>query len=202
MVASWQHRAWVLAAALAASAGCSVGQGQAEITADVLVQDTDLCEIDEPAMDLAPTFFAAEVTDDQINIRVQRGSQVESDSDGFSILVRDVNEIKRQRIGLPITVDPLETGLVQMIFYFNGSCPSGFPETATDEMPVNMEGVSGTITFRSIYAPEIDPGSTGIEAELTDVRFEDRDAPELRNATLNGWFQFFYQRGAPAQRFP
>ena len=62
--------------------------------------------------------------------------------------------------------------------------------------------VSGTITFRSIYAPEIDPGSTGIEAELTDVRFEDRDAPEMRNATLNGWFQFFYQRGAPAQRFP
>jgi hypothetical protein len=186
----------LLALALAA---CSVGEGQGELTAAVVV--SDFCELEDPALDLNPTFFAGEVTLDQLVIRVQRGSQVESESDGLIILVRDVNEIKRQRIGLPIPIDSDERSLVQVVLYLNGTCPVGFP----DEFgvpPVVLEAASGEITFRHIYAPELDSDSTGIEAEISGVEFADVEMPEQRHATLDGWFSFFYQRGAPAQRFP
>lgn len=184
---------------LALLAGCSVGEGQGELTANVSI--TDFCEIEEPALDLAPSFYSGEVTLDQLSVRVQRGSQAEQDADGLIILVRDVNEVKRQRIGLPIPVEADDRALVQMVLYLNGTCPTGFPDEF-NENPVVLEGVSGSITFRSIYAPEIDAAATGIEAQIEGVVFEDSELPDQRRATLDGWFSFFYQRGAPAQRFP
>jgi len=159
------------------------------------------CEIDEPMYELAPSFFSGEVTADQLNIRIQRGSEIEGYSDGLMIQVRDVNEVFRNRIGLPIEIDAHETSLVQAVFYLNQSCPSGFPDFFVTQ-PVIMEAQSGAIVFHAIYAPDIEPGAVLIEGELIDVRFAATDAPEETNGSLSGTFSFFYQRGSPAQRFP
>lgn len=191
----------VLAVSLAASVlvvGCSIGQGTGDFSGPVLASD---CDIDEPEYALQPSFFTAEVTGGQLNIRVQRGSDFESYADGLMILVRDVNEVKESRIGLPIRLENDYRSLVQVVFYLNESCLTGFPDEFRLQ-PVVLPAVSGTIIFRSIYAPDVDTNLTGIEADLTDVRFEDPEQPDVRNATLTGSFSFFYQRGSPAQRFP
>ncbi len=184
--------------AVALAAGCSVGGGQGELSGYVVAPD---CDVDEPSYQLVPSFFSGEVTAEQLNIRVQRGSDIEGYADGLMIQVRDVNEVFRNRIGIPIPVMPEERALVQAVFYLNQTCPSGFPDFF-DTQPVIMEGQSGTITFDAVYAPDIEAGATLIAAELDDVRFADAEHPERTNGALSGTFSFFYQRGSPAQRFP
>lgn len=205
MVGGFRRRAGrlaggVLALALfGAVAGCSVGEGQGAIGGHVVA--ADFCALDDPAWQLHPSFFTAEVTEDQLNLRIQRGSALEQFADGIMIHVGDVNEIKRQRIGLPIPVERGWRSLVQIVLYLNETCEAGFPNEHR-RRAVLMEAVGGTIRFDAIYAPDLDPAATGIEAELVDVELVDVAAPDERRATLNGWFSFFYQRGAPAQRFP
>ncbi len=199
MVASSRHERIAVALALALLAGCSVGEGQGEIGGEVVA--AGYCNLDRPDYELRPTFFGGEVTENQLNIRIQRGSRVESFADGLMLQVLDLNEVKSQRIGLPIPLTGEDTALVQIIFYLNASCDSGFPNELR-RRPVAMEAVAGSITFDAIYAPDIDAGATQTAAVLTDVRFVDAGAPDQQNATLNGSFSFFYQRGSPAQRFP
>ncbi|GAB5548524.1 MAG: hypothetical protein SangKO_082840 [Sandaracinaceae bacterium] len=187
----------VLALGLA-SWGCSIGQGQGEITGAVRADD---CGLDDPDFSLEPSFFGGEVTGGQLNIRVQRGTDLESHADGLSIHIRDVNEIKQNRLGLPIPVEDDYLSLVQMSFYLNEACPSGFPSDHRAQ-PVVMQASGGEIRFDSIYAPDLEPGDTLVEAELIGVTFTDREHPDGRAATLSGTFSFFQQRGAPAQRFP
>lgn len=189
----------VTCAALASGAsGCSVGEGQGEISGRLIATD---CEIEEREYLLQPTFFTAEVTADQLNLRVQRGSDLESYSDGLIIHVRDVNDIQSMRIGLPIVLEGEHTDVVQVVLHLNETCKTGFPNDF-ELQPLVLPAVSGTIRFDAVYAPDLDAASTSIQAELIDVHFADRDSPEERNATLSGAFSFFYQRGAPAQRFP
>src|SRR5690606_19913884 len=180
-------------------AGCSVGGGDGEIGGHVVA--ADFCGLDDPDYQLHPSFFTGQVTGTALHMRGQRGSALEPFADGRIMHVRDANEVRRQRIGLPILLDGLSSSLVQIVFFLNESCEAGFPSEHRRRAVV-LEAVSGTITFDAIYAPDIDPGATGIEAELTDVVFVDAAAPEERHATLSGWFSFFYQRGSPAQRFP
>jgi hypothetical protein len=184
---------------LGVASACSVGDGQGEIGGHAVAGD--FCALDDPSYQLHPSFFTAEVTENQLNLRVQRGSALEQWADGLMIHVRDVNEIKRQRLGLPIPLQGQWTDPVQIVFYLNETCEAGFPNEHR-RRAVLMQAVGGSIRFDAVYAPDIDPGATGIEAELLDVQFVDTSTPDLRRATLNGWFSFFYQRGAPAQRFP
>lgn len=186
-----------LSLALALVAGCSVGEGTGSATGPVVAPD---CEIDEPDYALQPTFFSGEVTGEQMNIRVQRGSDIEGFSDGMMIHVRDVNEVFNARLGLPITIEDDYRALVQVVLYLNETCKTGFPDEFRSQ-PLSLAARGGTITFRAIYAPDIEPGATLTEATFEDVEFYDRDSPE-RSATLTGDFSFFYQRGSPAQRFP
>lgn len=188
--------ALALGAALLAAA-CSVGNGTGEAIGPVVAPD---CDVDEPMYDLQPSFFSGEVTGEQMNIRVQRGSDIEGFADGIMIAVRDVNEVFETRIGLPIVIDDDYDTLVQMILYLNETCKTGFPDEFRSQ-PLILHGVGGTITFRAIYAPDIEPGATLTEATFEGVEFRDRDDPE-RSATMTGSFSFFYQRGSPAQRFP
>lgn len=184
---------------LLASTGCSTGRGTGEISGSV--QGLDCAELDVPDYALQPSFFSGEVTSNQLNIRIQRGSDFESFADGLSIQVRDVNDVRQNRIGLPIAVGDGPDALVEVVAYFNESCAAGFPSQYRTR-PLIMEASSGTIRFDAVYAPDIDAGATGIEATLTDLVFVDRDEPDLRSAQLSGNFAFFYQRGGPAQRFP
>lgn len=203
MVASSWHelgiRAAIVAAVALPVAGCSIGEGTGEIGGPVVASDH--CGLDEPDYQLHPSFFTAQVTGTAIDLRVQRGSALEAFADGLFIHVRDTNEVRRQRIGLPIPIDGEHTSLVQMSLYLNETCEAGFPSEHRRRAVV-LEAVGGTVTFDAIYAPDIDAGATGIEATLTDVALIDAETPAERHATLNGWFSFFYQRGAPAQRFP
>ncbi len=189
---------WLIAGGLALAVGCSVGGGQGDIAGSVVAPD---CDVDVPDYDLAPSFFSGEVTGDQLDLRIQRGSDIEGYADGLIVQVRDVNEVFRNRIGIPIPVEPDEHALLQVVFYLNQTCPSGFPDFFTTQ-PVIMEGQSGSITFDSVYAPDIEAGSTLIAGALNDVRFAAAEDPERTHGALSGTFSFFYQRGSPAQRFP
>lgn len=194
-MASWRHEAALFAFLVV---GCSVGEGQGEITANV---QAPACDLDEAAYELQPSFFSGEITDAQLNIRIQRGSEIEGYADGLIIHVGDTSDVFRSRLGVPIEVDPDNFGFLQTVIYFNQTCPSGFPDFFTTQ-PVIMEGQSGSVTFSAIYAPDIEPGATLIEGVLRDVEYEDATSPTDTHATVNGTFSFFYQRGAPAQRFP
>lgn len=197
MVAFSRHDAlFGLALALA---GCSVGGGEGEIGGTVVA--TDYCGLDTADYQLVPSFFSAELVEGSMSLRVQRGSALEQFADGLMIVVRDVNDVKERRIGLPITLDGDWLSPVQITLYLNGSCLAGFPSDHR-RRAVLMEAVGGTITFDAIYAPDVEPGDPGIEAELDQVVFVDAAMPEERHATLSGRFSLFYQRGAPAQRFP
>lgn len=179
-------------------ASCSVGQGQGDLRGDVTAEG---CALPDPPYDLRPSFFTGEVTGDQLNIRVQRGSDLEGHSDGLILQVLDINDVRQDRIGLPVRFRDDPANPVQAVFYLNETCPTGFPDEFRTR-PYAYLAVDGTITFEAIYAPGRDPGSTLIQAQLDEVRFEDRSEPTARNAILSGYFSFFYQRGSPAQRFP
>lgn len=178
--------------------GCSVGEGQGQLGGEVFAPE---CEVDEPDYELSPSFFSGEVTGGQLNIRIQRGSEIEGYSDGILLQVADVNEVFRNRIGIPIPIDPDERSLLQAVLYLNHTCPSGFPDFFVTQ-PVIMEAMSGEVVFDAIYAPDIEAGATLIAGHLRDVRFASSDEPDTTFGQIDGSFSFFYQRGSPAQRFP
>jgi len=106
----------VLAAAvgsLAALSGCSLGQGEGSVhTDDLYARDCVLptrdasgalvsCpgpngtdDIGCDAYDLAPDFFAAVPYRETIQVRVQRGTDIQELSDGLATLVSDVDKIR------------------------------------------------------------------------------------------------------------
>jgi hypothetical protein len=170
------------------------------------------CGVDVPDYDLAPTFFGADFVNDPdmagaespiVVLRVQRGSFMESYSDGLVITINDLNTLAREHLGEPLDLTPPAVGrrLVDVTFYANQSCEAGYPDAFWRVAGV-LPAVSGTITFDAVYAPDVDRSQTEFQATLTGVRFESRERPTTRNATLDGWFEFNYQRGTPAQRFP
>ncbi len=189
---------------------CSVGQGQGWARGSVLVQD---CMIGIPSYDLAPDFFVADFIEEPatlvglrrraVTLRVQRGSYSEDTSDGVAIFIRDVDEIHSSLIGTPISIGTTPVRpLVTMTLYLGATCPSGHPTSDYFIVPATLGAVSGQITFTSVYAPNIPGSALEFAAHFEGVRFESVDTPDERNATLDGQFSFFYQRGRPAQRFP
>jgi hypothetical protein len=187
----------LLALALAGLAGCSVGTGEGDITGTVTANG---CFDVDPDFDLEPTFFGATPTVDGLELRVQAGSTPEDFADGLHIFVSDPDEVALSRLGWPLEVSEAPDAEVQMVLNLMGRCDAGFP-TDFFTRPWSYPGVGGTIVFDAIYAPEVDPDATLIDATL-DVRFEDPADPENRNGRLQGGFRFFFQRGGPAQPFP
>jgi hypothetical protein len=188
---------------------CSVGTGRGEAHGSLLVVD---CGVDVPAYELQPTFFGADFVSDPeaagaanpiVNLRVQRGSFREDGSDGLSITINDLNLVARERLGQPIDLARVagEQRLVDMTFYASQTCESGMPDEFWRASAI-LPAVSGTITFAAVYAPDVDREHTEFRATFEDVRFESSERPDTRNATLSGFFEFVYQRGPPAQRFP
>lgn len=200
----------ILAAAAigALTAACSVGQGSGSLTGSV--HDV-VCMVEEPTYSLDPTFFSADVIEDRnapggmprrrLTMRIQRGSYREGDSDGLLVLVQDANEIQRSALGVPIPITGGDDEPVQLTLYLNETCESGFPIYFWT-LPLVLEAQAGTITFDAIYAPDVDPDQLEIRARLEGVVFQDPEHPADRVATIDGSFQFLYQRGRPAQPFP
>lgn len=185
---------------------CSVGTGRGEVTGSVV---DPICEIDEPAYSLSPDFFGSDIIEDRgavgetnqkLNIRIQRGSYRESESDGIIFYVDDTNMVSRALLGVPIAVSSDIDSIVQMTVYLNQTCDSGYPRNFWN-VPTIFEAQSGTITFDAIYAPDVDHLATEISAHFENVVFADPGQPG-RAVTLSGEFSFQHQRGRPAQPFP
>jgi hypothetical protein len=169
---------------------CSVGVGEGSVEGMVTAPG---CDLENEPYSLLPTFFGGEVldVDDQLEIRIQRGGNLEGFSDGVRILVKDPTTLRESMLGAAI---PLSAeGPVDVNLYLNETCPVEF-----DRVPINLEAVSGSITFTSLYAPEVSTDDVVIEATF-DGTFA---GAEGWSATLAGQFRFLFNRGRPAQRYP
>lgn len=174
-----------------ATAACSVGVGEGTVQGSLTLPQ---CSLDNAAYSLRPTFFGGDVldVDDQIEIRVQRGGNHEGFSDGLRFLVRDSTMIRTEMLGAPIALRN-DDGLIELNMYLNESCPVEF-----DRVPINLEAMSGTITFTSLYAPEVSKDDV-----VTEATFDaELIGSEGETATLTGSFRFLFNRGRPAQRYP
>jgi hypothetical protein len=182
---------FVLASALALGViACSTGHGEGQLSGKAAVPG---CV--EGTYSLNPTAFFGQTVEELLRIRVQRGSDLEVRSDGVAVLVEDANEVKKHYLNKDIDVSKAEPK-VDLTLYLNASCPPG-----RDKTPVVLPAVSGTIRFESIYAPQVDKDQVEINAQVTDVRFED-PRHTSHYVELSGAFDFLYVRGSPSQRFP
>jgi hypothetical protein len=191
-VASSFHRQLFGFLGLALLAGCSVGVGEGQASGEL---NAPACGLSGP-FDLAPTFFVADPIESQMVIRIQTSGDFDFLSDGITINISDVPALA-ERLGEPIELTGEHVALVTFNLYANASCPLN-----RDDVPVNYLGVGGTVTFFSIYSVELNPDELLISARFDDVVFVDPASPEERNARMSGDFDFLFNRGRPAQRFP
>ena len=195
----------------AASLGCSVGEGEGWVHSDQLYVET--CVNGE--FDLGPDFFGANsFRGDALQIRVQRGDNIEELSDGLQVLVNNLPTLRATvgqsvKVGMPVGVSPPGVPItynpdpppVSMALYLHRSC---HVQNGT------VYSVDGNITFKSIFSG--DPNEEDSDDRLTeatfDVNFADprqlvgagMDDPSLKSQ-VTGYFRFFFQRGQPAQPF-
>ncbi len=189
-------RATVTFLVAATGGGCAIGTGDGELVGQVSAPTCGLLEED---FSLDPTFFGANpILEDQLEIRIQHGSDFESKSDGIVLLVADIEEVKQSKLGEALDLSTARDAPVRMSFYLHETCP---PD-ALDVIPVHYEAVEGTVVFQSIYAPGVSTNEVEISGQLNGVRLVDPDREDERWAELDGSFRFLYVRGAPRQRFP
>jgi hypothetical protein len=199
------------------SAGCSLGQGEGEVKSDALVAKD--CWFD--AYDLQPDFFAAVPYRETLNIRVQRGTDLQEVSDGLAVLVEDVGSTRKDLLGksLDVTLSP---GVLPPGATFPAPPPEDQPamhvalylQRSCHNQNIILYGVGGTITFHSLFSG--DPNEAEAAQKYTDAEFDvwmgdPRDAPvgapadqipkELQSR-VTGFFRFYFERGQPGQPFP
>lgn len=204
------RRALAIAAATFVAA-CTIGDGEGSVTSD----DLKARDCFRGPYDLGPTFFASNPYRDQQLIRIQRGDDMEENSDGVMILVRNTGAV-RERLG-----QPLEVGLGP------GVSPPGIPIQADADPPlvsitlylhqtchgknVALYATEGTITFSSLFSgdPNERDGGEKLSEGTFDVLMGDpRDQPSSGApipteslSRVRGTFRFYFQRGQPAQPF-
>ena len=187
-------RLWAAWLGVVGLSSCNPGAGVGEVRGVVTVGDCGL--VDAP-FDLAPDFFVAEGQHGGLHLRIQRGSDLPLRSDGLWIDVLSSGALLEAGLGTPV---PVAAGsredAVKVSLYLNATCPA-----ERSERPVLLEGVGGAVTFSELYDPDAD-GPPAIVGTLDEVVLIDPAAPEARRATLSGSFDFLYNRGRPAQRFP
>jgi hypothetical protein len=206
-------RGLVVGALACASAGCTVGKGEGAVRSERLY----IKDCWNGPLDLQPDFFAANPDSQSLLMRVQRGDNIEDVSDGLSIVIPDLQDVRQHvgediPVGLPPGVSPPGVPIVlspnppkvSLTLYLHGTCHlvSGTVYSVTG---------SGTIHFNSLFSG--DPNESSSAARLTDATFTadfadprqlvTADASERAQftSTVTGNFRFFFQRGQPAQPF-
>jgi len=197
-----------LAVAVAATFGCTTGEGEGWVKSDQLfVRD---CW--NGPFDLQPTFFGGNPNQDSLTIRVQRGDNLREVSDGLTIMIEDLPTIRESSLGSAVEIGlPVSTGAsaspVSMSLFLHDSC---------HEQNGALYATSGSITFASLFSG--DPNESDADDRLTEASFtaqmanaEDVNvtgespapgAAPAQTSQVQGWFRFVFQRGQPAQPFP
>lgn len=201
----------VASVALVGGLGCTVGDGKGNVTAERLY----VSGCWNGPFDLQPDFFAANpYRQEALLIRVQRGDNNQEASDGLTIIVNELDKVKEAAktrtpipVGLPPGVAPpgqpligAEAPLVTLSLYLHQTC---------HEQNSAIYSVGGEITFSSIFSG--DPNEKDSQERFTDawfsVQFADprellgAEDPEAVTSNITGDFNFFFQRGQPAQPF-
>ncbi|AUX47139.1 hypothetical protein SOCE26_086510 [Sorangium cellulosum] len=212
-------RLLALGTCAALSLGCSLGQGDGDVYSVGGLHATDCWDA---AYSMRPDFFAAVPYRSTLQIRVQRGSDLQEVSDGLSVLIDDVDVIRAEKLDVDLSValppgveppgspppepKPQELApLVHMALYLQRSCHN---------QNTVLYAVSGTIKFQALFSG--DPNETDAADKYTDAEFDvmvgdPRDAalgdpadaipPELLSR-VRGYFRFYFERGQPGQPFP
>lgn len=201
----------LLLLSLSALCGCSVGEGEGWVVSDRLYME----DCWNGPFDLGPNFFAANpFREEHLIIRVQRGDAIEERSDGLTVLVNDLQELRQRSgepvsIGLPVGVAPPGTPIVEtetppkvsLTLYLHNSCHL---------QNAAIHSLSGEIVFNALYSGN--PAESHADRRLTEATFEAQMADPRQLAagepaadvtsTVRGYFRFYYERGQPAQPFP
>lgn len=172
---------------------CSTASGEGEFGGSVKADD---CKLDTPSYQLHPTFFAAQILEGFLEIRLQHEGDNEILSDGIRMLVLDPTGIKKNKLGMELAVANSPQAPIQLTLYLNHTCPK-----YRFENTVSMIAVSGSGKFSAIYAPDVNEESE-IAFELKSIQFENASQNVERTALLSGNARFPYARGRPQQRFP
>jgi len=160
--------------------GCSLGKGEGVVHSDQLVAK----DCWYSAYDLEPDFFAAVPYRQTLQIRVQRGNDLQEVSDGLDVLVDDVNAVRGQPgdpstgyLDKPLSVR-LPVGVVPAGTPVGKSPPPPADEPALVHMSLNLErschnqnivlsAISGTITFHHMFSG--DPNEQNASEKLTET---------------------------------
>lgn len=213
------RHALALGGMLVVLTGCSVGRGEGEVKSDQLLAH----DCWDSEYDMNPDFFAAVPYRSTLQIRVQRGSDLQEVSDGLAVLVDDIDVIRSKWLNTPLpaslppgvappgsVVSPPEPAegdppFVHAALYLQRSCHN---QNAV------LYAVSGTFTFAALFNG--DPNEKEAAAKFTDAWFDvmvgdPRDVPlgqpanaipeELQSRVV-GSFKFYFERGQPGQPFP
>lgn len=195
-------------ALLALGSGCTVGDGRGKVVSERLY----VAECWNGPFDLQPDFFAANpYREESLMIRLQRGDNNTEASDGVTVIVNDLKKVPLNEpipVGLPNGVAPpgqpltgAPNPLVTLSIYLHQTC---------HEQNSATYSVSGEITFKSIFSGDLNEKNS--ERRLTDavfdVKFADprelvgaADPEAVTSENVHGEFNFYFQRGQPAQPF-
>ncbi len=210
----------VLAIGWAASlTGCSLGTGEGELTSEALLAK----DCWEAGFSLDPDFFAALPSLDSVSLRLQRGSDIQEVADGALFVVSELERVRTEWLGVPLPVrlpagvvppgsvpapcdaDCQTTPRVSFALYLHRSCHN---------QNVVLYAVDGTITFDALFSG--DPAEQLAADKLTSAAFDltvadprdvplggmPSDIPPEVTSRVSGWFEFYFERGEPAQPFP
>jgi hypothetical protein len=197
-----------LALVAALGTGCTVGDGFGEVVSERLY----LAECWNGPFDLKPDFFAANpYRGEALMIRVQRGDNNTEASDGLTVIVNDLKKVKLGEpipVGVPNGVAPpgqpltgAPNPLVTLSIYLHQTC---------HEQNSAIYSISGEITFNSIFSGDLNEENS--EKRLTDATFvakfadprdlvDAEDPAAVTSEDVRGRFNFYFQRGQPAQPF-
>ena len=192
-MAALSHELGALVVCALLAAGCAKGSGEGSAVGQVWAPD---CGLDGQPFDLNPDFFAMQpsASVEIIDIVVQRGSDLQSFSDGISVFIRDPEMLKESMLGTEIDLGGL-VAPVEMTLFLNATCPG------IARIPVVYAAVSGTIRFEELYVPWMHNETEEIVAVFTNVELVDNKDPGERRAVLDGDFSFLFERGLPTQYF-
>jgi len=192
-VAASSHELWAFALCMLLAAGCNMGSGEGSAVGQVWAPD---CGLNGEPFDLNPNFFAMQPSGavEIIDIVMQRGSDLQSYTNGISVFIRDPRMVKESMLGTDIDLVGLASE-VEMTLYLNATCP-GF-----SRIPVVYGAVSGTIRFDELYVPWMDNDTKETVAVFTNVVLLDNKDPDERRAVLDGDFRFLFEEGLPSQYF-